>query len=256
MEAYGFAMGPFAVFDLAGLEIAWARRKRQAATRDPKARYVDIADHLCEAGRLGMKAGRGWYRYQDGKRAVDPDVTALIEQRRAAKDIAPRDISDDEIRQRLLAAMAAEGAALLSEGIADARERHRSRDDQRLRLSGPQGRADVRRRPGQGIKGMSEAFIVDGVRTPIGRYGGALARVRPDDLAAHVDQGTRQALSRDRRRRGSTRSFSDAPTRPARTIAMSPAWPPCWPACPSRFPAPPSTACAAPASMRSATPRA
>jgi 3-hydroxyacyl-CoA dehydrogenase len=118
MEAYGFAMGPFAVFDLAGLEIAWARRKRQAATRDPKARYVDIADHLCEAGRFGQKAGRGWYRYPDGKRAVDPDVTALIEKRRTAKGITARTISDDEIRQRLLAAMATEGAALLSEGIA------------------------------------------------------------------------------------------------------------------------------------------
>jgi 3-hydroxyacyl-CoA dehydrogenase len=118
MEAYGFAMGPFAVFDLAGLEIAWARRKRQAATRDPNARYVDIADHLCEAGRLGMKAGRGWYRYPDGKRAIDPEVTALIEQRRAAKGLVARTISDDEIRQRLLAAMAAEGGALLSEGIA------------------------------------------------------------------------------------------------------------------------------------------
>jgi 3-hydroxyacyl-CoA dehydrogenase len=118
MEAYGFPMGPFAVFDLAGLEIAWARRKRQAATRDPKARYVDIADHLCEAGRLGMKAGRGWYRYRDGKREVDPEVAALIEQRRAAKGLAARTIPDDEIRQRLLAAMAAEGAALLSEGVA------------------------------------------------------------------------------------------------------------------------------------------
>jgi 3-hydroxyacyl-CoA dehydrogenase len=118
MEAYGFAMGPFAVFDLAGLEIAWARRKRQAATRDPKARYVDVADHLCEAGRLGMKVGRGWYRYRDGKREVDPEVTVLIEQRRAAKGLAARSISDDEIRQRLLGAMAAEGAALLSEGIA------------------------------------------------------------------------------------------------------------------------------------------
>jgi 3-hydroxyacyl-CoA dehydrogenase len=118
MESYGFAMGPFAVFDLAGLEIAWARRKRQAATRDPKTRYVDIADHLCEAGRLGQKAGRGWYRYRDGKREVDPEVTALIEQRRAAKGLAARSISDEEIRQRLLGAIAAEGAVLLSEGIA------------------------------------------------------------------------------------------------------------------------------------------
>ena len=62
-------MGPFAVFDLAGLEIAWARRKRQAATRDPAARYVAIPDRLCEAGRFGQKTGRGWYSYEDARRA-------------------------------------------------------------------------------------------------------------------------------------------------------------------------------------------
>jgi 3-hydroxyacyl-CoA dehydrogenase len=118
MEAYGFAMGPFAVFDLAGLEIAWARRKRQAATRDPTARYVEIADRLCETGRFGQKTGRGWYLYRDGKRTVDPDVTALIEMARTAKRIDPRQVDPDEITGRLLAAMAAEGAALLAEGIA------------------------------------------------------------------------------------------------------------------------------------------
>jgi 3-hydroxyacyl-CoA dehydrogenase len=118
MEEYGFAMGPFAVFDLAGLEIAWARRKRQAATRDPNARYVDIPDRLCEAGRFGQKVGRGWYRYQDGKRMVDPEVTALIEAARAAKGVVPRAVAADEITQRLLSAMAREGAALLAEGIA------------------------------------------------------------------------------------------------------------------------------------------
>ncbi|HEX6121032.1 MAG TPA: 3-hydroxyacyl-CoA dehydrogenase family protein, partial [Dongiaceae bacterium] len=118
MEAYGFAMGPFAVFDLAGLEIAWARRKRQAATRDPRARYVEIADKLCEAGRFGQKAGRGWYLYRDGRRTVDPEVTALIEAARTAKTIEPRIIPVGQITSRLLAAMAAEGAALLAEGIA------------------------------------------------------------------------------------------------------------------------------------------
>ncbi len=80
-------MGPFAVFDLAGLEIAWARRKRQAATRDPNERYVEIADRLCEAGRFGQKAGRGWYAYPDGKRTVDPEVTAHDRSRAGRKGI-------------------------------------------------------------------------------------------------------------------------------------------------------------------------
>jgi 3-hydroxyacyl-CoA dehydrogenase len=119
IEGYGFAMGPFAVSDLAGLEIAWARRKRQAATRDPRERYVDIADRLCEAGRLGQKSGRGWYAYRGGKRAVDPEVTALIEASRSAKGIVARNIPAEEIISRLLAAMAAEGKAILAEGIAE-----------------------------------------------------------------------------------------------------------------------------------------
>ncbi|MCK3777145.1 3-hydroxyacyl-CoA dehydrogenase NAD-binding domain-containing protein [Ensifer sesbaniae] len=118
LEAYGFPMGIFAVNDMAGLEIAWARRKRQAATRDPAARYVEIADRLCEAGRLGRKSGRGWYAYPDGERTADPEVTAVIEAARAVKNITPRDFTADEIMSRLLKAMADEGTALLAEGIA------------------------------------------------------------------------------------------------------------------------------------------
>ncbi len=118
VEAYGFPMGPFAVFDLTGLEIAWARRKRQAATRDPAERYVIIADRLCEAGRLGQKAGRGWYAYPQGKRSVDPEVTAIVEAARAEKGLKPRAIPADEIVSRLLGVMASEGRKILAEGVA------------------------------------------------------------------------------------------------------------------------------------------
>ena len=118
MEEFGFAMGPFSVFDLAGLEIAWARRKRQAVTRDPAERYVDIADRLCEAGRFGRKSGKGWYSYADGKKSVDPEVSAIIAASRAGKSIAARQIDKAEIVSRLLAAMSAEGRKLLDEGIA------------------------------------------------------------------------------------------------------------------------------------------
>ncbi|MFK0162084.1 3-hydroxyacyl-CoA dehydrogenase NAD-binding domain-containing protein [Rhizobium sp. NPDC090279] len=118
LEAYGFPMGPFAVFDMAGLEIAWARRKRQAATRDPSERYVVIPDRLCEAGRFGQKTGLGWYAYPDGKRTIDSAVTEIIEAARTEKGIAPRPFSTDEIVFRLLKAMTTEGEALLAEGIA------------------------------------------------------------------------------------------------------------------------------------------
>ncbi|WP_457580142.1 3-hydroxyacyl-CoA dehydrogenase NAD-binding domain-containing protein [Ensifer canadensis] len=118
LEAYGFPMGIFAVNDMAGLEIAWARRKRQAATRDPATRYVEIADRLCEAGRLGRKSGRGWYAYPNGERTVDPEVTTMIKAARTAKNITPRAFTAEEIMGRLLKAMVDEGTALLAEGIA------------------------------------------------------------------------------------------------------------------------------------------
>ncbi|MBN9055662.1 MAG: 3-hydroxyacyl-CoA dehydrogenase, partial [Rhizobiales bacterium] len=118
LEAYGFPMGIFAVNDMAGLEIDWGRRKRQAATSDPLERYVEIADRLCEAGRLGRKSGLGWYAYPGGERTVDPAVTAVIEAARAAKNIAPRHFTEREIIDRLLKAMVDEGTALLAEAVA------------------------------------------------------------------------------------------------------------------------------------------
>ncbi len=117
MEAFGLPMGPFAVFDLAGLDIAWARRKRQAATRDLAERYVRIADKLCELGRFGQKTGAGWYVYDQGKRRPDAGVTSIIEAEAAISGIARRPIGADDIRRRIIAAMVNEGARLLDDGI-------------------------------------------------------------------------------------------------------------------------------------------
>ena len=120
LEAYGFAMGPFAVFDLAGLDIAWVGRKRRAATRDPRERYVAVADRLCEMGRFGRKTGRGWYLYPEGakKPVPDPEVRPLIEAEAVAKGIARRKVSDEEIVERALAAMVNTSAQILAEGVA------------------------------------------------------------------------------------------------------------------------------------------
>ena len=118
LEEFGFPMGLFAVYDMAGLEIAWAKRKREAASCASDAPYSPIADRLCEAGRFGQKSGKGWYCYQDGKRQIDPDVTALIEAVRAEKNIQPRAFTSTEIIRQLLQTMANEGEKLLNEGIA------------------------------------------------------------------------------------------------------------------------------------------
>jgi len=120
LEAFGFAMGPFAVADMSGLDIAWRMRQAQAATRDPAARYVHIADRLCEAGRLGRKTGAGYYRYgAEGKRQVDEAVHGLIEQTSAEKGLVRRSFDNEEIQSRALLAIVNEASLLLGEGVAE-----------------------------------------------------------------------------------------------------------------------------------------
>jgi len=120
MREYGFALGPYQVTDMAGLQISWARRKRLAPTRDPEERYVRIGDILCEMGRFGQKTGQGFYRYEAGNRRglEDPDVLELIATEREHKGISPRSFTPEEIQARCIDAMSNEGARLLGENIA------------------------------------------------------------------------------------------------------------------------------------------
>ncbi|MEN3276048.1 MAG: 3-hydroxyacyl-CoA dehydrogenase [Massilia sp.] len=117
---FGYPMGPFQVSDLAGGDIGWATRKRRAATRDPKARYVQIADRLCERGWFGQKTGRGYYLYPDGARTgtPDPEVEAIIDAERERAGVTPRSFTDEEIVRRYLAAMINEGANVVHQKIA------------------------------------------------------------------------------------------------------------------------------------------
>jgi 3-hydroxyacyl-CoA dehydrogenase len=113
------AMGPFAMGDLAGLDIGYAIRKRRRVER-PNMYYPAIADRVVEAGRLGQKTGKGWYRYESGSRTplVDPEVEAMIDAYRRELGIMPRAISDAEIVERCIYALVNEGARILEEGIA------------------------------------------------------------------------------------------------------------------------------------------
>jgi len=108
------------VSDLAGGDIGWATRKRRAATRDPRARYVEIADRICERGWFGQKTGRGYYLYAKGSRSgeSDPQVLAIVDAERQNAGIAPRSFSNEQIMRRYLAAMINEGANVVHEGIA------------------------------------------------------------------------------------------------------------------------------------------
>ncbi|MFG6517555.1 3-hydroxyacyl-CoA dehydrogenase NAD-binding domain-containing protein [Sulfitobacter sp. 1A13496] len=120
LEKFGFAMGPFAVADLAGLDIGWATRKRKAATRHPEERVPTYIDRLCEQGHFGQKTGEGYYIYEKGKRGgtPNPEVTRLIEEEQKERGITPREFTDAEIVRRYMCAMVNEAAKVLEEGIA------------------------------------------------------------------------------------------------------------------------------------------
>ncbi|MGQ0662820.1 MAG: 3-hydroxyacyl-CoA dehydrogenase NAD-binding domain-containing protein [Pseudomonadota bacterium] len=120
MRDFGLAMGPFAMSDLAGLDVSWRIRKRRARLAPSKFRPPAIADRICERGRFGQKTGAGWYRYEPGSRAPipDPEIEALIVAESRRLGIERRPIGEEEILKRCLYALINEGAKILEEGIA------------------------------------------------------------------------------------------------------------------------------------------
>ena len=119
LEKFGFAMGPYAVADLAGLDIGWAVRKRKRAEAGIEG-VSTYADKICEAGNFGQKTGKGYYDYAAGAKArvPNPDVMDLIAAERVAAGIATRDFTENQIVRRYMAAMVNEAAKVVGEGIA------------------------------------------------------------------------------------------------------------------------------------------
>jgi len=103
---FGFETGLYEAQDLVGLDQAYARRKAQAATRDPARPNVPVSDRMVHEGRLGKSVGVGWYRYPGGGGAViDPLIEDLTREEAWFAKLTPRDFGADEIRHRLLMAL-------------------------------------------------------------------------------------------------------------------------------------------------------
>ncbi|WP_323776273.1 3-hydroxyacyl-CoA dehydrogenase NAD-binding domain-containing protein [Leisingera sp.] len=120
VTGFGFPMGPFAMGDLAGLDINWAARKRRAPTRDPRERVPRFYEMLCEGGDFGQKTGKGFYIYEQGRRGgvPNPQVAGLIAKDQAQQGVTPREFSDAEVLRRYMCAMVNEAAKVVGEGIA------------------------------------------------------------------------------------------------------------------------------------------
>ena len=119
---FGWAMGPFAVNDLAGNDVGWRIRKRHRKEgKYDNLRYTStVADNLCEMGRYGQKTGRGFYIYdkETRKRSIDPEVNEMFKKTAQEKGIKRRHIDDKEILSRLNWALLITGCIILEEGYA------------------------------------------------------------------------------------------------------------------------------------------
>lgn len=122
MRDFGFPMGIYEMQDMAGLDISWAMRKRQAATRDPDERYVALADQICELGRFGRKTGRGWYLYDNGRPEPDPEVETMVKAASEKRGIQRQSFLPEDIIETVLLTMHQTGEAIMKEGIAQSRD--------------------------------------------------------------------------------------------------------------------------------------
>jgi len=118
LQQFGFAMGPFRMYDVVGIDLEW--RARQLAGKGMDALTVQVDNALCEMGRLGQKAGKGYYRYAEGSRQAEHDVEvdALVLEISAKLGYQRREIGHEEILERCLLALVNEGAKILEENIA------------------------------------------------------------------------------------------------------------------------------------------
>jgi 3-hydroxyacyl-CoA dehydrogenase len=108
---FGLPMGPFAMSDLAGLDIGWKAEESSGST---------VREIMCESGRRGQKNGRGYYTYDPDTRAAtaDPEVVEMIRDFAVRQGIEQRDVTDQEVLERCLYPMVNEGAKILDEGYA------------------------------------------------------------------------------------------------------------------------------------------
>ena len=118
LQQFGFAMGPFRMYDVVGIDLEWRARELAGKGQDDPAVQVD--NRLCGLGRFGQKSGMGYYRYAPGSREAQPDaeVDRLVEAVSAQLGFRRRAVSDAEIRARCLLALVNEGAKILEENIA------------------------------------------------------------------------------------------------------------------------------------------
>lgn len=118
LSGFGFPMGPYALSDLAGIDVQYAARQARMARLTEREKAADFVDQLYAKGRYGQKTGAGWYLYDENRKARhDPEIDAMLTAHATARGLAQREVSDREVLERCLYAMVNEGAKIIEEGI-------------------------------------------------------------------------------------------------------------------------------------------
>ena len=119
LQGFGFAMGPFRMYDVVGIDLGWRARELAGVGQDED--EIQLDNRLCEQGRFGQKSGNGYYHYEPGSRQAehDPEVDAQVLRVSEQLGYQRREIGTEEILERCLLALVNEGAKILQEGIAE-----------------------------------------------------------------------------------------------------------------------------------------
>lgn len=118
LKDYGFPMGPYALSDLAGIDVQYAARQARIAGFTEREKAANFVDQLFEKGRYGQKTGAGWYLYGDDRKPQnDPVIETLLTEHAERRAITQRTISNEEVLERCLFAMVNEGAKIIEDGI-------------------------------------------------------------------------------------------------------------------------------------------
>ena len=116
-EAFGMPMGPVSMRDMTGMDVGLMIRKERQKTLPEGERFSPILERIVAAGRIGMKVGKGFYRYEGRDKFPDPEAIAIIEGVSKDLGIARRSFTDEEVRDQLFMPLVNEGAKVLDDGI-------------------------------------------------------------------------------------------------------------------------------------------
>jgi len=119
MVNFGMPMGPATLSDLTGIDIGYHVNKTFEKRLGERYKVHPLTELIYQTGCYGRKTGSGYYDYSGDKPVPNPKVQAVIQQYLKDKGVSPRQMSEQEIIDTMLALGINEAALMIEEGICD-----------------------------------------------------------------------------------------------------------------------------------------